>query len=114
IEAYANFLGEVRGLARSTISRQRGTARCFLQFLDEDCIRLKTFQASQIESSICKAGKRLSRATLHNEISALREFLRFLATDGRAPEGLASQIDKPRLYRLEQLPRSLPWETVRA
>jgi integrase/recombinase XerD len=75
---------------------------------------LKTVQAAQIESYICKAGKRLSRATLHNEICVLREFLRFLATDGRAPEGLASQIDKPRLYRLEQLPRSLPWETVRA
>lgn len=114
IEAYANFLSEVRGLARSTISRQRATAQCFLQHLDEEGVRLKTVQAAQIESYICKAGKRLSRATLHNEISVLREFLRFLATDGRAPEGLASQIDKPRLYRLEQLPRSLPWETVRA
>jgi site-specific recombinase XerD len=82
--------------------------------LDEEGVRLKTVQAAQIESYICKAGKRLSRATLHNEISVLREFLRFLATNGRAPEGLASQIDTPRLYRLEQLPRSLSWETVRA
>ena len=114
IEEYANFLSEVRGLARSTISRQRCTAQYFLQHLDEEGMRLKTVQAAQIESYICKAGKRLSRATLHNEISVLREFLRFLATDGRAPEGLASQIDTPRLYRLEQLPRFLPWETVRA
>jgi integrase len=27
--------------------------------------------------------------------------------------GLDRQIDTPRLYRLEQLPRALPWETVR-
>lgn len=114
IEEYANFLSEVRGLAASTISRHRYTTRCFLQHLDEEDIRLKTVQASQIECYVSKAGKRLSRATLHNEISVLRVFLRFLATDGRAPEGLASQIDTPRLYRLEQLPRSLPWETVRA
>ena len=32
--------------------------------------------------------------------------------DGRVPHGLASQIDTPRLYRLEQLPRALPWDTV--
>jgi len=30
------------------------------------------------------------------------------------PAGLDNQIDSPRLYRLEQLPRALPWETVSA
>ena len=112
IEEYANFQSEVRGLAASTISLHCYTVRCFLQHLDEEGIRLKTVQASQIESYVSKAGKRLSRATLHNEISVLRGLLRFLATDGRAPEGLASQIDTPRLYRFEQLPRSIPWKTV--
>jgi integrase/recombinase XerD len=112
IEEYANFQSQVRGLAASTISFHRYTVRCYLQHLDEKGIRVKTLRAAQIESYVSKAGKRLSRATLHNQISVLRGLLRFLATDGRAPEGLASQIDTPRLYRLEQLPRSLPWETV--
>jgi len=31
-----------------------------------------------------------------------------------APSGLDTQIDTPRLYREERLPRALPWETVRA
>src|SRR5438309_2029148 len=48
------------------------------------------------------------------EPSALRGFLRFLAMDGRVRQGLVSQIDTPRLYQFEQLPRTLPWETVRA
>jgi integrase/recombinase XerD len=114
IDEYANSLREVRGLAASTIAYRRYAARCFLQHLEREGIRLKKLQAVQIESYIRKAGKRLCRAGLQLEISALRGFLRFLATDGRAPEGLASQIDTPRLYRLEKLPRSLPWETVRA
>ena len=114
IEEYANFLSEVRGLAAPTISHHRYTARCFLQHLEEEGIRLKKIQATHIESYITKAGKRLSRATLQREISELRAFLRFLATDGRAADGLANQIEVPRLYRLEKLPRSLPWETVRA
>ena len=48
-----------------------------------------------------------------NDIGALRGFLRFLSMDDRAPAGLDRQIDTPRLYRLEQLPRALSWETVR-
>ena len=114
IEEYADSLREVCGLVAATISHRRYTARCFLQHLDKEGITLKKIQAAQIESYITKAGKRLSRATLQHEIGALRGFLRFLALDGRVPEGLARQIDTPRLYRLEQLPRSLPWETVRA
>jgi site-specific recombinase XerD len=39
--------------------------------------------------------------------------LRFLASSGEAPPGLDAQIDTPRVYRGEQLPRSLPWESVR-
>ena len=70
-------------------------------------------RASNIESYIAKAGKRLSRGSLQHDIAALRGFLRFLSIDGRAPTGLDRQIDTPRLYRLEQLPRALPWETVR-
>jgi integrase/recombinase XerD len=114
IEEYVKFLCEVRGLAAPTISDHRHTARCFLQHLDEEGIGLKKIQVTHIESYITKTGKRFSRATLQREISALREFLRFLAADGRAPHGLASQIDTPRRYRFEKLPRSLPWETVRA
>ena len=31
---------------------------------------------------------------------------------GKAPAGLSAQIDTPRVYRLEQLPRALSWNTV--
>jgi site-specific recombinase XerD len=62
---------------------------------------------------MAKAGRRLCRASLQHDIAAVRGFLRFLSTNGRAPAGLDRQIDTPRLYRLEQLPRALPWETVR-
>ena len=51
---------------------------------------------------------------MQHEIAAVRGLLRFLATDGRVRTGLDRQIDTPRLYRLEQLPRSLPWDTVTA
>jgi integrase/recombinase XerD len=113
IEEYACYLGDVRGLAATTISLNQYTARRFLKHLDKQHLALKDLQAAQIESYIAAASKRLCRRSLQTNISALRGFLRFLAIDCRIPTGLAGQIDTPRLYRFEQLPRALPWETVR-
>jgi integrase/recombinase XerD len=112
-EDYTNHLRQVRGFSASTVSSHRRTAQCFLQHLKESGIDVGRIRASNIETYISKAGRRLSRASLQHDIAALRGFLRFLTTDGRLPTGLDLQIDTPRLYRLEQLPRALPWETVR-
>lgn len=49
-----------------------------------------------------KIGKAVSR------VAEVRGFLRFLAVTGKVHPGLESQIDTPRLYRLEQLPRHCP------
>jgi integrase len=47
-------------------------------------------------------------------VTHLRAFLRFAASRGEAPIGLDTQIDRPRVYREEQLPRALSWEIVEA
>lgn len=112
-EQYANHLREVRGFSISTVSSHRRTAECFLQHLKETGTAVGRLGAPHIESYIAKAGKRLSRGSLQHDIAALRGLLRFLTTVGRLPAGLAYPSDTPRLYRLEQLPRALPWETVR-
>ncbi len=110
---YADHLREVRGFAASTVSSHQRTAQCFLLHLEKEGTAVGCVGGSDIESYIAKAGRRLSRASLQHDIAALRGFLRFLTTDGRAPAGLDRQIDTPRLYRLEKLPHALPWETVR-
>ena len=47
-------------------------------------------------------------------VAHIRGFLRFLKMHARGPQGQEFPIDTPRVYRREQLPRSLPWDTVRA
>jgi site-specific recombinase XerD len=113
-EEYARHLRDVRGFAASSISHHRYTARCFLNHLDVRKVPVSSIQPGEIEAYINEAGKRLSRASLQHEVAAVRGLLRFLAADGRCPAGLDRQIDTPRLYRLEQLPRALPWQTVTA
>ena len=111
-EEYANHLCEVRGFAASTISHHRYASQCFLNHLKTKKIPLGSIQPKDVEAYIKQAGNRLCRASLQHDIAALRGFLRFLAMDGRTPIGLDRRIDTPRLYRLEQLPRALPWDTV--
>jgi integrase/recombinase XerD len=110
---YADHLREVRGLVDSTVKCRQHTAECFLQHLEEAGAGVESLQASHIESYVAKAATRLSRASLKQEIGSVRSFLRFLVADGRMPAGLDQQVDAPRVYRLERLPRALPWDTIR-
>ena len=111
---YGNYLREVRGFAVSTIQHRQYVCRCFLDYLDATKVSLGLIQRSDLEMYILQAGKRLNRASLQQETAALRGFLRFLAMDGRVAHGLDRQIDTPRIYKHEQLPRALPWDTVQA
>lgn len=113
-EEYVSHLREVRGFAASSLSHHRRASRSFLDHLEGRQISVASVRPNDVEAYVSQTGKRLSRGSLQHEIAALRGLLRFLATDGRAPGGLDGQIDTPRLYRLEQLPRALPWETVTA
>jgi site-specific recombinase XerD len=114
LEAYASYLRDVRGLASPTIHQHLFTAGQFLEGLGFEAFpsRLAAVTATDIEGFVRKAGARLSRATLQHVVARIRGLLRFLATEGTLRPGLETQIDTPRLYRLEQLPRALPWPTV--
>jgi site-specific recombinase XerD len=116
LRSYSEYLREVRGFSSSTVRSHLRTASCFLTHLEFDAGRrcLLELEASDLENFLRKISKSQSRATIQHAVAELRGFLRFLATSGKVKPGLESQIDTPRLYRQEQLPRSLPWETVQA
>jgi site-specific recombinase XerD len=116
LDDYAAYLRQVRGLAPGTIQDHRTTAAQFIHHVDPEgrLSALLQVTGGDIEEFLRCSGSRLGRGTMQHVVSQLRAFLRFLAARGEAPTGLNSRIDTPRLYRGEQLPRALPWETVRA
>lgn len=117
LQDYSEYLREVRGLSTSTVCGHLRTASRFLTHLGFDTAgprRLLGLEASDLENFLRKISKSQSRATIQHTVAELRGFLRFLATTGKAKPGLESQIDTPRLYRQEQLPYALPWDTVQA
>jgi integrase/recombinase XerD len=109
-------LRDDRGYAPSTVRRQAVIASGFLDCLkfEEAHDRLTSLKIADIEDFIRHMGKRMGRVALQKVTSTLRNFLRFLAAGGIVPFGLENQIDTPRVYRQEKLPRALPWETVQA
>jgi integrase/recombinase XerD len=114
--AYKKYLEDVRGFASSTARNHYGTALRFLARFDAcgGLSYLPKLTIQDIEGFICDSGKRVDRGFLSHIISHLRSFLRFLAARREVPTGLDRQIDTPRIYRGEKLPRSLDWETVYA
>lgn len=113
---YADHLRHVRGLTQSTIAEHTRTAGGVLDHLQYDAhpAALGRLTASQVESFLRLRAGQLGRGAQQHLVAHLRSFLRFLADHGQCPAGLDRTIDTPRLYRLEQLPRALPWETVQA
>lgn len=114
VAAYATYLQDVRGFCASTIAHHCQTASEFLRSVGYDAApnRLETVASGDIEAFVQSTGSRLGRASLQHTVAHLRGFLRYLAVMGAIRPGLEAQIDTPRLYRLEQLPRALPWKTV--
>ena len=110
------YLQQVRGFAPSTVTHHGRTAGEFLAHIgyEEHPTRLAALDRQELDTFLCAVAPRQSRASLQHVVGHLRAFLRFLAADGEIPTGLDTQIDTPRVYRGEQLPRALPWDTVRA
>ena len=113
---YAEYLDRVRGLAMSTRTHHAATAAEMLRFVgfDGDPSSLRAIGPHTLEALLRVLGTRLCRESLQHAVAHLRSFLRFLASRGLVRRGLDEQLDTPRVYRGERLPRALPWERVRA
>lgn len=116
LRAYREHLIDVRGLAGTTVWHHSSTIREFLEYLFSggDAFRFSALSPEHVEGFIRSVAGRFNRSSLQHVIAHLRGFLRFLKMHGCGPQREQFAIDTPRVYRQEQLPRSLPWDTVRA
>lgn len=116
LDRFADHLRNVRGLETATIQCHTRYLQNFLEYIryDVNTQVLATLTSKEIEGFICICAKRLNRYTLQHVVGYLQAFLRFQYEQGALQSPLHTMIDTPRIYRLEQLPRSLPWETVKA
>lgn len=111
---YRSYLKNVRCLSPATINDHCSTIALFLSGFDKRNAtkNLQKLTLRDIEYFICDSKNRIKRRTLAKTIGQLRSFLRFLEINGEISSTLSNQIDTPRIYREEQLPRSFDWEIV--
>jgi len=116
IAKFADYLCETRGFARKTISNHSRCARAFLKFLHFNCrpSQLRNLQPRQIDSFLCQSARTNNRFSLQHIVASLRAFLKWRHAQGLLSRPLHQQIDTPRVYRGERLPRALPQDQVEA
>ncbi|MBA7651824.1 Tyrosine recombinase XerC [subsurface metagenome] len=114
LERFSVYLKDVRGLVDTTI---RSHIRYLSRFLDSISFEtnkqaLLDLNSKQVEDFLGTCSRDLNRYSLQHVVGYLRAFLRFEYSRGVLQTPLHETIDTPRVYRLEKLPRSLPWTVV--
>lgn len=114
IARFATYLGETRGLAQKTIRGHSQRLRFFLRFLHFDRSRspLRQLQPRHIEAFLRQSARTNNRHSLQPVVATVRAFLKQRHAQGLLSRPLHLQIDAPRVYRGERLPRALPWVQV--
>ncbi|MGZ8740962.1 MAG: site-specific integrase [Gaiellaceae bacterium] len=114
VREYRDHLEQVRGLAETTMTHHASTVSELLAFLgyDADTRLPRRLEIRQIDAFLATISPRVCRESLQHVVAHLRSFLRFLVGRGEIADGVQREIDTPRVYRGERLPRSLPWKTV--
>ena len=103
IEAFLEMAAAERGLARNSIDAYRRDLACFAAHLRPSGVALAQADTESIRGFM--AAQRRSGAaarTASRRLSCLRQFYRFLLTDGRREDDPTTTVDTP------ALPRTLP------
>lgn len=114
LERFSGYLKDVRGLVDTTIRSHSGYLGRFLDSIGFETNEqaLPDLSLKQVEDFLGTCSKDLNRYSLQHVVGYLRAFLRFQYSRGVLQTPLHEMIDTPRVYRLEKLPRSLPWTVV--
>ena len=100
IEAFLEMLSAERGAAANTLAAYGRDLTGFRDFLTRRKIALKDADADSIRrylDGLSSAG--LSKATAARQLSAIRQFYRFLLSDGMRQQDPSSNIEGPRRRR---------------
>ncbi|MBL9186677.1 MAG: tyrosine-type recombinase/integrase [Opitutaceae bacterium] len=107
-QRFGAYLVEVRGLAGSTVDTHIRRAIRFLEFMhfNRRPRALCGLRRASIEEFVRQLARTNTRFSLAQALASLRGFLRFEFSQGKLALPLHEQIDRPRLYLGERLPRA--------
>jgi integrase/recombinase XerD len=108
------YLREERGLREVSIPQYRRFLRGFEAHLNRvGCRTLAALSPTVLGGFVTESASTLGRGAMHGLCSALRVFLRYLCLEGIVRRDLSRCIERPQIYRLADVPRSIDWGEVR-
>ncbi|MDE0388516.1 MAG: site-specific tyrosine recombinase XerD [Rhodospirillales bacterium] len=103
IEAFLEMAAAERGLARNSIDAYRRDLACFAAYLAPSRVPLAEADTASIRGFVAEQRRSgVAARTASRRLSCLRQFYRFLLTDGRRDDDPTTTVDSP------TLPRTLP------
>ena len=100
LEAFLEMLAAERGAARLTLAAYRNDLLGLAGFLAARAMHLEDADAAALHDYLgAVATRRLAPRTLARRLSAMRQFYRFLVSDGARSDDPTSGLDTPRLGR---------------
>ena len=96
-DQFINYLRVERGLADNTVQAYSRDLVKFLQFLETRGLTPLVVGQNQISEYTGALGRELSARSVARNISAIRMFFRFLATEGKINENPARLLETPKL-----------------
>ncbi|MBI3658550.1 MAG: tyrosine-type recombinase/integrase [Acidobacteria bacterium] len=111
---YEQFLREQQCLAPTTVAIRRKNVTSFLSSLKERASpsKISSLAAHTVHDYIIKTSRPLQRASRKHLVSSLRSFLRFAHVRGYLEKSLVDAVPLIATWKLEGIPRTIPWTSV--
>ena len=102
-------LRDERGLSPQTIWLYGHYLRQLEAYMTEMGLGLVDLSPGRLSDFMVSISKRVGRGSMVCCTGVLRTFLRFAEREGLVAGNLARSVDRPRIYRLARVPRSISW-----
>lgn len=115
LDAFANHLALERRVSDYTVRNYTAAVRSFVAWLEGSGKWSEDFAAVRpihVRSFLVEQGRRISRRTLHNQVSGLRAFYRYLRQQGVADSNPFTGVSLPKLEK--PLPKFLSEKQMEA
>jgi integrase/recombinase XerD len=107
-------LRDERGLHEMSLKHYRHFLRRFESYLERiDCHDLGALSPPILGAFVIESAGVFGRTAMTGLCSALRVFLRYVHRQGIVGRDLSRSVERPQVYRLAELPRSIGWDEVR-
>ena len=114
VPGFFPFLQVERGLRESSMGHYVHYLHRFEAYLGRIGLeRFSDLTPLVLSAFVIESATTLSKTSMTSLCSALRVFLRYLHQEGLTGRDLSSAIERPRGYRLAEIPRSIAWDEVR-